>query len=97
MLRICAGIVGVEKSVHTAGRRCRMGGMNEVTDGSNHRHGSQNPRLQSKAPGPKGGGEKIVTHQKEGTTNDPREKGSHLGAGTITSAGRGAHGEKRGV
>jgi hypothetical protein len=70
--------------------------MNEVTDGSNHRHGAKNPRLQSKAPAPKGGGEKIVTHQKEGTTNDPREKGSHLGAATVGKGG-GSHGEDRGL
>ena len=61
--------------------------MNEVTDGSNYKHGSKNPRLQSAAPGPKGSGERIVMQQKKGTTNDPKEKGSHLGGGTVGKGG----------
>ena len=67
--------------------------MNEVTDGKNYRHGGGS-RKQSSAPKPKGGGEKIVTRQKEGTTNDPREQGSGLRAAAVAARplGRGGMG-----
>lgn len=53
--------------------------MNEVTSGTNYRHGSQHSKLQGKAPQPKGSGEKIVIKMPKGKVNDPREKGSGLG------------------
>lgn len=62
--------------------------MNEVTSGTNYKHGSQHSKLQGKAPQPKGSGENVAFknhpgRQRGGKVNDPREKGSHLGGGKI--------------